>query len=1228
MGGYTGRYSRDPFAVFNEEKNYAFALMQEGIPVTDDDENDNRISLYTRSRRLVQLFGQYGTSNNGFRIAAASSPADNFKILGGGPGNADIEAAGRFFMRGIGCILLRDVDYLNPLSDIPEQSIHPRITNFYFDGISETVLEDSAAGWVAGELVSRTITLPGGTHAIASNTVDEIRITGDVTADASIGDYYILELSTPTSSPRTDEVYLNVYLDEYDAADDPDIEKDIGGQTVEAQLRAKVIQTIYVREDIVTYAPLVDYVDSNGNQHYVFRLASLARTTSPNIDSGMITDHVGTIGFENISQAQLADLKVSENPAGADDQVYVQAGRCRSTLGVEEVIFTGGLSPVTSAPSGSARYDILYIDDSGTLGIFEGQEGAGVPAFPVGIGTCLASLYVDEVGGPVVIDDDDIADIRPYVGEAASPYILVGPAQDLASVVSGAPAGSRFLLMPGTHTPSSSVTLGSGMTLSGCGKSQTTIALDDPVILTLGTGATVQDVAIDTIDAVGTASSFVAMGTDSVLRRCSLSKSVGTFRGSGVVVSATTVTALIEQCWFDSSFQDDASVNHIEIASTVVADRSVVIRDNYFNPHNCARVIDSTGSATFEVVSNRVETVAGTAIQAFIGVDSAVDFVVKNNYEIVGGATISSFLRIDGSAPSAGSGMQVTGNRMRSQVLVTRQGAGTLENFAILGNIVTSSGGAGLFSSSGGALGVFDFTMSNNVLDGAVNQDIISMINLSEMVRGTIADNVVTGATRFLRLEGVVANLVVNGNKVTGDSTEAAIELLGATTKSDIVVTGNHFSGFTYGVNIGDAGIAVGDFSITSNYFTDITTKGVFVYMPINPSIIQISDNVIEGMNVTDSVGIDVRKAASDYTRSTDNQLTITNNTITSGTPASEIESMMGINIEYPNGYSVINGNNVKLEGNINTPVGIKLQTYAGTTVQGFSVVTRFLINNNSVLIHSTSEMTSTSSSDYVTGIYVWSYTASTSGLTFFGEQSVSYNRVSVFCSGTNSTIHKYIVGVGFGRSSPQFGTDKPGNIDGNTIYVSNADDPFSKDGTPGPKSHNTQTRPMRGLEVSIGGNGWSVSNNSVTMEDWSSYVSSLQELGIWMISLEDMTFTGNSSRLVYNGGITGSSARQAVGYRFESVVDSSICGNTVKINNRLGDFSTTYAVQFTNCIRLTITGNHWASVATGYTSGSTFGGTNPGGCVVIGNSFKTGEPLPLAWPTIMEASGTSVNKN
>ena len=54
MGGYTGKYSRSPFSVFDEEKNYAFGLTQEGIPITDDDQNDSRISAFTQVRRMAQ----------------------------------------------------------------------------------------------------------------------------------------------------------------------------------------------------------------------------------------------------------------------------------------------------------------------------------------------------------------------------------------------------------------------------------------------------------------------------------------------------------------------------------------------------------------------------------------------------------------------------------------------------------------------------------------------------------------------------------------------------------------------------------------------------------------------------------------------------------------------------------------------------------------------------------------------------------------------------------------------------------------------------------------------------------------------------------------------------------------------------------------------------------------------------------------------------------------------
>lgn len=485
MGGYTGKYSRSPFSTYNEEKNYAFALMQEGVPVTDDDENANRLGLFTNVRRGNQLFGNYGTPNDGFRVQEAVSNVNNFKLMGGGVGNTNIEVAGRFFMRGISCILLTDVDYLNSRVTVAEQSIHPRVTNVYFDG-SDTVVEDSAANWGTNELQSRWVRINSTDRQITSNGIDFFRISGDHTSGSVDPDpildldYYILLLTTP-GGVREDAVYLNVYIDEYDADDDPEIGKRIGGTEFVAQLRAKIIQTLFVREDNPTWGDLTDYVDSTGNQHYVFKLATINRdlVDPSEIQQTEISDHVPTIGFTSINQDQLSPLRAAEFTADPT-KVSVSPGQCLHSSGSSVVEWAGGQSPAfnpeATYPTNS-RYDVLVLDDDGNLQILEGTP-APSPSYPAFYGNPIAFVLIHSASGPA-ITSSDIVDARTFITPRTSTWQVMSPAA--GSLVSqfaavGIAAGDKVWLPSGVYT------IGGELVLDGI-----TLAADrGSVMLTMG----------------------------------------------------------------------------------------------------------------------------------------------------------------------------------------------------------------------------------------------------------------------------------------------------------------------------------------------------------------------------------------------------------------------------------------------------------------------------------------------------------------------------------------------------------------------------------------------------------------------------------------------------------------------------------------------------------------------------------------------------------------------
>lgn len=91
-------------------------------------------------------------------------------------------------------------------------------------------------------------------------------------------------LTTPTA-PRTDYVYLDVWLDEYGPADDPDIIDPYLGS--ESSRRLKLVWAVMVAEG---ESVPVDALDGNNTWHWRHTLAKIERTATANITSSMITD--------------------------------------------------------------------------------------------------------------------------------------------------------------------------------------------------------------------------------------------------------------------------------------------------------------------------------------------------------------------------------------------------------------------------------------------------------------------------------------------------------------------------------------------------------------------------------------------------------------------------------------------------------------------------------------------------------------------------------------------------------------------------------------------------------------------------------------------------------------------------------------------------------------------------------------------------------------------------
>jgi len=468
MGSTTGRYSR---FMYNERKRYVHPLMQERVAVVDADVNESYSAFYTQLRRAIQILGD-GAPNDGFKIEGSIVPND-FLVKGGGGEGDD---AGRLFIKGLGCQLFDDVNYTNIGANEDELSIHSVVTALYYDsGLDRTVITDSSANFPSPDtLTSRTLTLniavPTGPYAIVANTATTISISGDKTSEVAVGDHYRIELSTPPVGPtRYDAVFVNIYLDEIDSVEDPNLIH-TPSVAVEAQLRLQLVQNIFVEEDVGPGGgSLSDYVDIDGNRHYVFKIAELARPGgNDTINTGMVTDlrplygdgtNYGLVAlWQEVIDARGSTtcldcrLDVSLNEDGtlkdvverhnflplkptpnspADNRIRVFNGRYTSSNGrrvvdindVSGYVLSPVILPVTVGTN--VRYDVLSADDTGNIVVTSGVEviapgdpftdAPDIPTDALGV----AIVGVTETG-TVIIDTSDITDVREIFTKAGA----------------------------------------------------------------------------------------------------------------------------------------------------------------------------------------------------------------------------------------------------------------------------------------------------------------------------------------------------------------------------------------------------------------------------------------------------------------------------------------------------------------------------------------------------------------------------------------------------------------------------------------------------------------------------------------------------------------------------------------------------------------------------------------------------------------------------------------
>lgn len=359
MGQFTANISRN---MHDARNRYLTIITQQGMVPMDADFNDQFDSFIDYLRIALMTSAGDGSPNNGFKIVGTGATND-FTIKGG---DGTFDGAGVMVIKGYPVYLYGDITYngtpVAGLAGEDQRSIFPRVTGVSYDAVSnKTTITDSAANYATGELVGRVITpdvdTPANSYPIIGNTATTIEVSGDITANVTVGRRYRLGLTTPSAN-RTDGVFLNVYLDEVDSTEDTNLVHSVtlpSPASFEAARRKRMEATIFVREDTTTHGNFTSYTDSDGNVHSVVKIATINRTASiSTIDANMVVD-----------------LRRSINPGGIQAPVGTITAFGGSTAPTGWLICDGASLLITDFPD-------LY----NVIGTSYGTGGAGTFNLP------------------------------------------------------------------------------------------------------------------------------------------------------------------------------------------------------------------------------------------------------------------------------------------------------------------------------------------------------------------------------------------------------------------------------------------------------------------------------------------------------------------------------------------------------------------------------------------------------------------------------------------------------------------------------------------------------------------------------------------------------------------------------------------------------------------------------------------------------------------------------
>lgn len=280
MAGFTGDYSRnvlnDP--IHSEEKRFLSVLYQQGKSVIDADLTSISLLQYLNLRRVIQNSLGDGSTGDAFkcveRIVASVLAENDFNLIGGYTPEKGPEI---FFLGGHPAKLFDSVNAWKTNKNLSGNT----------SGILATTITDSSAFWITNEFVGRKvvpdINQPTKVYDVVANTQTTITVTpgSNLPVDGIVsGKPYKILLTTPTAD-RQDVVILDIYAEEIDGTEDADI-LHATPTLKESARRLKLIQNVYVREgttDLPTSLQQPDgsWIDSDGNEHFLVKLAVLSR---------------------------------------------------------------------------------------------------------------------------------------------------------------------------------------------------------------------------------------------------------------------------------------------------------------------------------------------------------------------------------------------------------------------------------------------------------------------------------------------------------------------------------------------------------------------------------------------------------------------------------------------------------------------------------------------------------------------------------------------------------------------------------------------------------------------------------------------------------------------------------------------------------------------------------------------------------------------------------------